>query len=119
STETIAVPPTAPPASVQDAAVDEQGGTFRSLRNRDFRLLWIGTLFTSAGQWIQQITVGWLTWELTSSAFLLGAVNGFRALPLLFFAPLGGVAADRIERKLLMQATQASLLIASAIMAII
>src|SRR5690606_19367733 len=33
--------------------------------------------------------------------------------------PLGGVAADRIERKLLMQATQASLLIASAIMAII
>jgi MFS family permease len=95
------------------------GGTFRSLQYRDYRLLWIGTLFTSSGQWIQQITVGWLTYELTSSAFLLGAVNGFRALPLLFFAPLGGVAADRVERKLLMQLTQVGLLIASAIMAII
>ena len=63
--------------------------------------------------------MGWLTYELTSSAFLLGAVNGFRALPLLFFAPLGGVAADRIERKLLMQLTQVGLLIASAIMAVI
>jgi MFS family permease len=98
---------------------DHSGGTFRSLKYRDYRLLWIGTLFTSSGQWIQQITVGWLTYELTSSAFLLGAVNGFRALPLLFFAPLGGVAADRVERKALMQMTQVGLLIASAIMAAI
>ncbi len=114
------------PLSVATAVVsapvmddDRSGGTFRSLQHRDYRLLWIGTLFTSAGQWIQQITVGWLTYELTSSAFLLGAVNGFRALPLLFFAPLGGVAADRVERKLLMQMTQVGLLIASAIMAIV
>ena len=98
---------------------DRSGGTFRSLKHREYRLLWIGTLFTSSGQWIQQITVGWLTYELTNSAFLLGAVNGFRALPLLFFAPLGGVAADRVERKLLMQLTQVFLLIASAIMALI
>jgi MFS family permease len=98
---------------------DRSGGTFRSLKHRDYRLLWIGTLFTSSGQWIQQITVGWLTWELTSSAFLLGAVNGFRALPLLIFAPLGGVAADRVDRKALMQMTQIGLLIASGIMAAI
>jgi MFS family permease len=98
---------------------DRSGGTFRSLKYRDYRLLWIGTLFTSSGQWIQTITVGWLTYELTESAFLLGAVNGFRALPLLIFAPLGGVAADRIDRKQLMQMTQVGLLIASAIMAAI
>ena len=114
----------ADPLSVATAVIsapvmddDRSGGTFRSLKYRDYRLLWIGTLFTSSGQWIQQITVGWLTYELTNSAFLLGAVNGFRALPLLFFAPLGGVAADRVERKLLMQLTQVGLLIATAIMA--
>ena len=114
--------PIAAVAAVATAPVlddDRPGGTFRSLKYRDYRLLWIGTLFTSSGQWIQQITVGWLTYELTNSAFLLGAVNGFRALPLLFFAPLGGVAADRIDRKFLMQTTQAGLLIASAIMAVI
>src|SRR5688572_8545338 len=53
---------------------------------------------------------------MTGSAFLLGAVNGFRALPLLFLAPIGGVLADRVERKMLMQATQYMLLVASAIM---
>jgi MFS family permease len=114
--------PIALAAAVASAPVlddDRSGGTFRSLKYRDYRLLWIGTLFTSSGQWIQTITVGWLTFELTDSAFLLGAVNGFRALPLLIFAPLGGVAADRIDRKHLMQMTQVGLLIASAIMAAI
>jgi MFS transporter, DHA1 family, staphyloferrin A biosynthesis exporter len=111
-------PPEAP-AEAETSEEEHSGGTFRSLKYRDYRLLWIGTLFTSSGQWIQQITVGWLTWELTSSAFLLGAVNGFRALPLLVFAPLGGVAADRVERKHLMQMTQIGLLIATAIMAAI
>src|SRR5688500_405920 len=64
--------------------------TFRSLKYRDYRLLWIGTLFASSAQWVQQITVGWLAYQLTGSALMLGAVNGARALPLLFLAPFGG-----------------------------
>src|SRR3990170_5601456 len=80
--------------------------TFASLRHRDYRLLWFGTLFSSSGQWIQQVTLGWLTYQLTGSAFLLGAINGFRSLPLLFLGPIGGVAADRMDRKRLMFSTQ-------------
>lgn len=113
-----AIPATAAPPDAPEEA-RSRGGTFRSLRYPDYRLLWFGTLFASGAQWIQQITVGWLTYELTDSAFLLGAVNGFRALPLLFFAPLGGVAADRVNRKWLLQSTQALLLVASALMSII
>ena len=101
--------------SESDAA-ESKGGTFRSLKYRDYRLLWFSTLFASSAQWIQQVTIGWLIYEMTESAFLLGAVNGFRALPLLFLAPIGGVLADRVERKMLMQATQYMLLVASAIM---
>ena len=103
-------------------AVEEEarsGGTFRSLKYRDYRLLWFSTLFASSAQWVQQVTVGWLIYEMTNSGFLLGAVNGFRALPLLFLAPLGGVLADRVERKKLMQATQYMLLVASLIMTVI
>ena len=117
TTDAVAVAD-APDTGVE--APEEQqgrGGTFRSLKHRDYRLLWIGTLFASAAQWIQQVTVGWLVYELTESAFLLGAVNGFRALPLLLLAPLGGVAADRVERKNLMQWTQLLLLVSSVIMA--
>src|SRR3712207_6100773 len=67
--------------------------TFASLRFRDYRLLWFGTLFSSSGQWIQQVSVGWLTYALTGSPFLLGIVNGLRAVPLLVLGPFGGVAA--------------------------
>jgi MFS family permease len=93
------------------------GGTFRSLKYRDYRLLWISTLFTSSGQWFQQITVGWLVWEMTHNAFLLGSINGFRALPLLLLAPVGGVAADRVERKSLLQYTAILAFVSSAALA--
>ena len=42
--------------------------TFRSLHYRDFRLLWLSTLFMSAGQWVQQVTLGWLAYQLSGSA---------------------------------------------------
>jgi len=100
----------------ESGAYQGSGGTFRSLKYRDYRLLWISTLFTSAGQWFQQITVGWLVFELTGSAFLLGAINGFRALPLLLLAPLGGVLADRVDRKALLQSTSVLAFVASAVL---
>jgi len=91
--------------------------TFSSLRYRDFRLLWFGTLFSSSGQWIQQVSVGWLTYELTGSPFLLGFVNGLRSVPLLVLGPFGGVAADRLDRKRLMLSTQLFLMAVTAIFA--
>jgi MFS family permease len=106
-----------PATEVEAAAAG--GGTFRSLRHRDYRLLWTSTLFTSAGQWFQQITVGWLVWDLTHNAFLLGSINGFRALPLLLLAPIGGVAADRVDRKWLLQSTAVLALVSTAALAAI
>ena len=109
--------------AITEAAVERPeaitaGGlsTFRSLRYPNYRLLWFGTLFSSSGQWIQQVTISWLAYQMTGSAFLLGAINGFRALPLLFLAPFGGVAADRLDRKSLMFSTQAFLLATSLVM---
>lgn len=93
--------------------------TFASLRYRDYRLLWFSTLFSSSGQWIQQVSIGWLTYALTGSPFLLGMVNGLRSLPLLVLGPFGGVAADRIDRKRLMLSTQLFLMTVTAIFATI
>ena len=80
--------------------------TFSSLRNLDFRYLWAGTCFLSGGLWIQQVTVGWATYEMTRSSILLGAINGLRFVPFLIFSPLAGVAADRTDRRRLMITTQ-------------
>lgn len=88
-------------------------GTFKSLKHRNFRLLWFGLLFSSAGQWIQQVTLGWLVYDLTGSAALLGLVNGLRAVPFLLTGPLAGVLADRVDRRGLMFWTQVFLLVLS------
>ncbi len=68
----------------------------------------------SAGQWIQQVTLGWLLYDLTGSSVLLGALNGLRALPFLVAGPIAGVAADRMDRRKLMLNTQ-YVLIATAL----
>ncbi|MGD9890131.1 MAG: MFS transporter [Dehalococcoidia bacterium] len=107
----------APRTHLEEQAPSGGLRTFASLRYRDYRLLWFSTLFSSSGQWIQQVSIGWLTYALTGSPFLLGMVNGLRSLPLLVLGPFGGVAADRIERKRLMLSTQLFLMTVTAIFA--
>lgn len=81
-------------------------GAFQALHYSDFRLLWTGTIFSSAALWIQQATMSWLAYSMTGSGTILGSIQLMRAIPALLLAPLGGLAADRFNRKYLMLATQ-------------
>jgi len=47
--------------------------------------MWAGTVFRGAGMMIQQLTLGWLVYDLTGSAVLLGALSALRMLPFLIF----------------------------------
>ena len=97
--------------SVESPAIQRfRLGTFSSLKHADYRYLWFGTVFMSAGQWIQQVTLGWLLYDLTGSAVLLGMLNGLRALPFLIASPIAGVAADRADRRKILLVTQYVLL---------
>ncbi len=58
--------------------------------------------------------MGWVVYEVTGSGALLGAVLGVRAVPMIALAPLSGVAADRFDRKRLLQTSQ---LLAAAVSA--
>ena len=93
--------------------------TFASLRHLDYRYLWTGTLMMSAGQWIQQVTLGWLLYDLTGNSMLLGALNGLRALPFLVTGPMAGVAADRMDRRKLLLQTQWVLIITAVLMGVL
>src|SRR5687768_17210910 len=95
------------------ASTPGRPGTFAALRLRDFRLLLLGTTLANAAQWIQQVTLGWLVYELTGSGTALGSINLVRAVAALGFAPAAGVAIDHIERRALMLGTQAWLLASS------
>ena len=70
----------------------------------------------SAGQWIQQVTLGWLVYDLTGNSMLLGSLNGLRALPFLVTGPMAGVAADRMDRKRLLLRTQWVLIVTAVLM---
>lgn len=74
--------------------------TFDSLRIRDYRLLWLGQVNTSMGQWMDQVTRGWLIYQITGSPLQLGLVTATRGLPLLLFGILAGAFADRSGRKM-------------------
>jgi predicted MFS family arabinose efflux permease len=73
----------------------------------------------SAGQWIQQVTLGWLVYDLTGNSMLLGALNGLRALPFLVTGPMAGVAADRMDRKKLLLRTQWILIVTALAMGVL
>ena len=70
----------------------------------------------SAGQWVQQVTLGWLLYDLTGNSMLLGALNGLRALPFLVTGPMAGVAADRMDRRKLLIYTQWALILTAVAM---
>lgn len=83
--------------------------TFRALRHRDFRLLWIGLAVSAVGTWMQIVAQSLLVLKIThGSAFALGTVSLAQALAFFLFALVGGSVADRIDKRRLLLFTQTS-----------
>ncbi len=89
----------------------------QALRHRDFRLFWVGNLLSNIGTWMQNVAQGWLVLELTNSAFWLGVVGFAASIPILFFALIGGVIADHVNKRKLLMATQSAMMVFAFIMA--
>ena len=75
---------------------------FGALRLPDFRWLLVGTTLSNAAQWIQQVTLSWLVYDLTASGAMLGTLNLVRSVATLGLALAAGVAIDRLSRRSLM-----------------
>ena len=80
--------------------------TFSSLANRDFRFLWLGMFFMMGGLQMEGLVIGYLVYDLTGSPFLLGLVEAGSGVSILVFVLFAGAIADRVERKLMIQAGQ-------------
>jgi MFS family permease len=79
---------------------------FRALGHRNFRLFFAGAFLSNAGTWMQTVAQSWLVLQLTDSGTWLG-VDTFVALaPGLFLTLVGGVIADKVDRKRLLIYTQ-------------
>jgi len=79
-----------------------------ALTHRNFRLLWLGALTSSIGTWMQKVAQAWLIVTLTgtSSAFYLGLDSFAGEVPILLFTLIGGVVADRRDRRHMMLTSQ-------------
>ena len=80
--------------------------TFSSLKVRNFRLYFAGQSISIAGNWIQRVAQAWLVLDMTGSGTAVGAVAAFQFLPVLLLAPIGGVIADRVDKRRMLYLTQ-------------
>lgn len=82
------------------------GFAFRALKNRNFKIFFLGQLVSLMGIWIQNIALGWLVYRLTDSAVWLGVIGFAGQIPALFLTPFAGVFADRLNRRKVLIVTQ-------------
>ena len=73
---------------------------------RDFRVLWFGAFTSTVGTWMQKVAQSWLVFELTKSSFYLGLDDFLGQLPILLLTLIGGVIADRHDRRRLLLGSQ-------------
>ncbi len=90
---------------------------WRALRHRNFQLFFSGQLISLIGTWMQSVAQSWLVYRLTGSALLLGSVGFASQIPVFLFAPLGGITADRVNRRHIVIATQCAALVLAFILA--
>jgi predicted MFS family arabinose efflux permease len=82
------------------------GRVFKAFRYRDFRLMWFGACTSSIGTWMQIVAQGWLIYRLSHSAFLLALDQFLGGIPIFLFSLIGGVVADRVERRKILLGSQ-------------
>ena len=91
--------------------------TFRALRYRNFRLFFVGQGLSVMGTWLQQVAMGWLTYRLSGSAWLLGVVAFCGSAGILFFGTFAGVVADHVHRRRALRVTQSLALVQAVVLA--
>src|SRR5271166_4914219 len=92
-------------------------GMVRALRHRNFQLFFGGQLISLIGTWMDNVAEGWLVYRLTGSSLLLGVATFASQIPVFLLAPLGGMIADRWDRRKIVIATQAASMILASMLA--
>ncbi len=92
---------------------------FSSLKVKHFRIYWLGMLVSLIGTGIQFMAQGWLVYELTDSAFLLGVVGFLGAIPVFALSLFGGVLADRRNKRSILFSTQIAFMFLAFLLAVL
>ena len=73
--------------------------SLRPLRSRNFALVWSSALVSNVGSWMQTVALGTLVTLQTHNAFWTALTLAAGFIPMGILAPIGGVLADRLDRR--------------------
>ena len=94
-------------------------GGLRPFAYSQFRVLWGASLTSIMSFFMLMIARGWLILEMTDSPFLVTAVQAVSMVPMMFLSPFGGVVADRLDRRLVLIASDVSNLVILLVLALL
>jgi predicted MFS family arabinose efflux permease len=95
------------------------GRVFKAFQYRDFRLMWVGACTSSIGTWMQIVAQSWLVYRLSHSAFLLALDQFLGGIPIFLFSLIGGVIADRVERRKILLGSQYMQMFSAAVLTVL
>jgi MFS family permease len=90
-----------------------------ALRERNFRLYWLGQAVSNTGNWMQVVALGWFILQLNGSPIALGWLGLAQFLPIAALSMVGGVLADRFPRRSLLLVTQSTAMVLACILALL
>jgi MFS family permease len=89
---------------------------FAALRHRNYRYYWFGQIVSLVGTWMQSVSQPWLVLLLGGSPLQLGTVLALQFAPAMLLAPLGGVLADRVDKRKVLMVAQVGAMTQAAIL---
>ena len=92
---------------------------FRAFAYRDFRVMWTGAFVSTIGTFVQQFAQSWLVYDLTRDAFYLGLDLFLGQLPFMLFSLVGGVFADRLDRRRMLLSSQYIQMVCAFVLALL
>lgn len=88
-----------------------------ALRERNFRLYWLGQAASNVGNWTQIVAIGWFVLQITGTPLALGFLGLAQSVPLFALSLVGGVLADRYPRLQILLVTQSAALVLALVLA--
>src|ERR1700712_3115075 len=101
------------------AAQDVSASAWAPLRHHTFRALWIAQFVSNVGTWMQAVGAVWVMVDLKGSPTEVALVQTAITLPVVLFGVVGGALADLGDRRRVLLATQAAMLLAAAALAVL
>ena len=86
------------------------------MRHRNYRIYWFGQIGSLVGAWMQSVAQPWLVLELGGSPLQLGTVLALMFAPSMFLAPIGGVLADRVDKRRVLMIVNAVAMLQAALL---